>query len=346
LLAGTLGLPWDQTTLLAYILLLILENLYRLALRAMARGRAVTDSGGASWSGEGHTHACRQVLPDAGRVLFAWLFVVTLPLTLYAFGARQVVSDVRFYVAQFEQLGLYEQALDPVGEILIDTARGQSGNVRRAVGLLSDDDVRLAVQALFPEAWTTALIEQALEAILSWLETGAAQGVPPITIPVTDIARHAQNATSELFDQYAADRPTCVPGGPPSAFCRPQGVSTAAYAATYKPEAMGIVTGIFALIPAELDLSTAVTMSPQTFQKPLASLRQVGQGLQSVDRVLAWAWAACALALAALWSLSILSGLGRGRVVCRRGRRVGGQLDACRAGIQRRAGANHRARPE
>ena len=297
-------LPWDQTIALAYVVLLVLEGLYCLLLRVHGGELAANHE---SQAPPGHPGArvpvWREMVSGAGRVALAWLFVVILPLTLYAHGARQVVFDGRFYLDQVERLGLYEQALDPVGQLLVDAARGQGRDVRRAIALLSPDDVRLAAQLAMPQEWTVAFAEQVMGATLAWLEAGQGRSVPPITVPVGDVERHLEDAISVLFDQHAAVLPVCASGTPAGASfaCRPPEMSPAAYAAIVKPAVMAIVDESFGLIPGELDLSAVVTMSPRTFSKPLTFLAQVRRWVQLGDRLLIRAGIACLLALALLW---------------------------------------------
>jgi tetratricopeptide (TPR) repeat protein len=308
-------LPWDQALVLTYVGTLVLEGAYRLVLqvlnvkaleegrrtlagargqddRTFGPGRAVSP-----WSGGDHRLSSVWMLLT---ILFAALLILAFSLTLYAFGSRQVALDTRFYVSQYEELGLHEEVTSLASEVVLDMARQQGPDVRRAIALLSDQDVHLAEQMILPEQWTIAAIEQTLEATTDWLQADDDRRVPPISVALGDVERHLQDAVSMLLDRRLAALPLCRVGMAANAFCRPEEMSVVAFVATFKPEGLAIVDESLALIPAELDLSTAVTLSPRTFQGPLAALAQLRERIQAWDRALTWAGIGCLAAWAML----------------------------------------------
>lgn len=298
--------PWDRVVVLAYLLLLLFEAGYRLVLRRVRPDRF---------------HAAEQAVePDgnltgaeaaAWRRLLAWscaaLLVLLAPLALYAAGTRQVAADSRFYAAGFERWGAYDALVDLVAAEAPDLVRGrQDPLLRDAVRQLDEPGRREVGQVLLPRPWTAAVFEQVVVAVLHWLQAEETQRVPAVTVSVEDVVRHAKEALSVALDRHIAAMPVC-PEGLAASSCRPQGTSVIAYTAVHKPERLASLDDTFALIPAEVDLSTAVALSPGTFVKPLAALAQARQARQTFDRLLRWAGVAClVLALGAF-------GLVRGR---------------------------------
>ena len=309
---------WDLLIALAYIVLLILEGLYRLALRGMAptvygRGREARDV------------ARRRVavgvpLGNGVRVVLGALcalgFVLVFPVTFYVYGARQVAFDVRFHQDQVEELGLYEALLHLGSDFALDAAMKWDPQVRRGVALLSDEDVDLTSRTVLPREWTLAVIEGGLEGTLAWLQADDARRVPPVSLPVHDLVRHLKDAASVAVDREVAELPVCASDKQAGAFCRPGELSVAAFVATQKPEGMAIVDDLFALIPAELDLSTLVTLAPREFRKPMAFLAEMRTQVHVLDRALGWAGAGVLVLLAVLIILcaatprSLLGGVG------------------------------------
>lgn len=303
--------PWTQVIASAYLLLIALEGAYRLALRLWRR--ELFDRARAALPSAGESPETHETRPWARRAAWAAryattvLFAVTAVLALWLYGAREAVFDARTYAELFEDPDLYGRLLDLAADLGTDLARSQGSEVRRGAALLSEEDVRLAARLLLPQEWTAAVAEQALGATLSWLEGGAERRVPPVSVPLDDVKRHVKDAVSVTADRVMADLPICAPSMPAYAFCRMEQMSVAAHVATYKPEAMRIVDESFALIPGDLDLATAVSLVPRTFEQPLAALSQVGQRLQAWDSVLAWLGVACVVLLAVLWLLSAMT---------------------------------------
>jgi tetratricopeptide (TPR) repeat protein len=282
---------WDQVLCLAYVLLLILEALYRVVLRGSASmllhdARAALDTA----RGRGDTGSVEDVrLADWRAFLAAWcagLIVLAALLGGYVYGVRQVLFDTRFYVSQFEDSPLYDELLRLGGRTVLDVARGQGADVRRAVDRLSVDDVSLASRLVLPREWTVAVAEQVLEVTLVWVQSDTEQRVPPIALPIGDIERHVRDATSVLLDQHMTALPICSPAMSEGAWCRREDMSVTAHIATYKPDDMAIVDEVFEMIPAELDLATLVSMSPRTFEGVLTALDEVRLWAGYVDRAL------------------------------------------------------------
>lgn len=315
-LAYLVFFPWEQVIALAYPLFLILEGLYRLLLRRVCP--AVHDQ--ARW-----TVAATRGPPGTERsllwrgipsLLCASLLVTVLPPTITFYGLRQVALDVRFYVAGFEKWEVYDPIARLAGDVAIDAAadamRKPSSQVWRVLQTLTEEDKAIAARTLLPAPWTGAVVEQALDATLSWLQRpyrakDVRQRVPSISLPVHDVKRHLQETISVLLDRHVAALPACASGTSSSTSCRPADMSAVAYTATHKPEALAAVDEAFALVPAELDLSTAVTLFPRAFQRPLTLLDQVRGGVRGVDRVLGWIGAGCLLAWVCLWLFSSVS---------------------------------------
>ena len=309
-LAYVLFLPWAQAIALTYVIVIVLESAYRWTLRklnlsswhqitglaalAAASGRRSLSSGLCArrgWKARGQS---------VSVLLAASLFVIICPAVLYGYSVRRVVFDTGFYVSQLERSDLYEYAARMAGEAAVDAARGRNREVRRAVGLLSGQDVEFVGRTILSKEWTAALVEQALDGVLFWLQADDRRRVPGVSLPIGDLQRHIQEATSVLLDRHMAALPLCAPGGSASALCRPRQMSAAAYIATHKPESIAIVDEAFAMIPADLDLSTAVTLAPRVFQKPVSFLHQVRTRVHTLERLLAWMGAGCLGLLSAL----------------------------------------------
>lgn len=295
--------PWDQVVALAYLLLSLLEALYALLRRR--RGRAALDR---AWRIE--VLCWRQAMGRllrlrAGmRAACAASFVLLFSVALLGHGARQVALDARFYASLIDSSGAYEIALRWAGDAMVDLLPRQDPDVRRAVAGATDQDLYAAAQQLLPRPWTLAVVEKALDATLSWLATEGDRRVPPVTLPFGDVQRHLEDALSLLIDRRAAALPPCPSDAARAEACRPQEMSVAAYVATYKPPALAAVEEALAMIPAELDLATAVTLAPGTFREPLALASEARSRVQDVHRALAWARVGCALSLALLTLLS------------------------------------------
>jgi tetratricopeptide (TPR) repeat protein len=168
---------------------------------------------------------------------------------------------------------------------------------------LTEDDIRLAEQWALPEPWTTTWLQESLAVTLAWMQTTGEQRVPPILIPVADIERHIKDAASLLLDRHLATLPTCTPDMAATAYCRPSGMSVPAYAATYKLKDMAIADEILDLIPAELDLSTAVALYGRPFIEPLNDLDHARSALHALNQGLSLAGLLCLVLLALLWLL-------------------------------------------
>jgi hypothetical protein len=312
---------WAKRIALGYLILIALEGAYRAAGR-LAGWTAISAPPAGDAPAE-RDHAGRQLL--GGRIAAAAVTVLLLVATLYAQGLHAVALDARVYADAFQPLGLYERLLDAAAGLLVDAARDQGGQARRAVDLLSEEELDAATRLALPEAWTEALLEQALASTFSWLEEDAPSSVPPVYAPVADLQHHLKLAVSYLFDRVAPRLPACAEGMSSEALCRPDDMSVAAFVAIHKPDALAMVDEPFTLVPAEIDFATAVTMSPRTFREPLALLSRAGEIAATADRVLLGSgWAALAsylllLALSArsarevlLWSGIALLGAGAG----------------------------------
>jgi tetratricopeptide (TPR) repeat protein len=282
---------WDQVLCFAYVLLLILEGLYRVVLRESAPGLlygacAALDAA----RGQGATAPAQEVrLADWRAFLAGWcagLLVLVTVLGGLAYGTRQVLFDTRFYTAQFEGSPLYDELLRLGGQMIRDVARSQGTDVRRAVDWLSLEDVSLASRLILPREWTVAVVEQVLDATLDWIQSDTEQPVPPIALPIGDVERHIKGAASVLLDQHMAGLPICAPGMSERAWCRRENMSVTAHIATYKPDDMAAVDELFEMIPADLDLVTVVSMSPRTFEGLLGALDEVRLWTGYADRAL------------------------------------------------------------
>jgi len=283
---------WDQRAALAVLLLLLWEAAWGWwQRRRRAQGTADT----VQVSGQ---------LADAGWILRCALSVLAIGafiVTLLGYGARQTVFDARTYAVLLSRSTLYEQALIPASELVRDMLRDQRGDVRRVASTLSDEDLRAGLEVVLPREWSAALVEQAMDKTLAWLDGDSTRKVPAISVPVGDLERHLQDAVSVLADTKMAELPPCSAQLPRNAFCRAPEVSPAAHVAIYKPQVIARVDETFALIPPELDLSTAVSMSPQTFREPLKMLEQARLLVQRIDRALSWVGVICLLSWVGLW---------------------------------------------
>ena len=301
--------PWEEVIAGAYTVLVILEALYSLLSRRRQRASPAPDNAGdaARTQTDDPTPSVRRKRTWIPTALCAVLFVAIVPPTATFFAAREVILDTRFYLSQLERPEVYDEALRLAGDAALSAARGQGATVRRAVALLSEEDVRQAAELLLPTEWTEAVIEQALDGTLSWLQADDASRVPALSLPVQDVKRHATEATSTVLDRQMAALPLCTPETPRATLCRPSHQSVAAYAASRKPALLGLVDGVFALFPAEVDLATVVTMAPRPFQEPLDALAETREILRTVDRALAAAGIVC---LSLLTLLAFLGAVG------------------------------------
>jgi tetratricopeptide (TPR) repeat protein len=299
-------LPLDRLVTFSFVAAAILEGATRLLLRlvrpaAVDRARiALEVASRPSRDGPLRMGAGRMALTATG----ALLFVLAFSPTAYVFVARQVAFDTRFYLASLQTSGLYDQLVQLAGDAALDAARGHSAGARQVANDLSKEDVRTAERLILPAPWTLSWLDRSIDATLSWLETEDGRSVPPISLPIEDLQRHVKDAASVLMDQYIPDLPLCTPDMPSRSHCRPQGTSVAAYAATFKPENLAIADKVFALIPAELDLSTAVTMFPDPFRKPLAYLAGARKAVQTLDRGLPIAGITCLVLFVLTWFLA------------------------------------------
>ncbi|MBN1933889.1 MAG: hypothetical protein JW934_04460 [Anaerolineae bacterium] len=293
LVAWLLVAPLPATLALACLLLLVAEGIYRSILRRrrpewFAAAQPVVERAVPAW----HSWAA---------LLCALILILLLPLTLYAYGARQTLADTRFWARGLAEWGLYEEIIDLVGEELPGALRQQPAPIRNAVRSLDEQTRREALVALLPRPWTEAVALQAVEATLDWLQADGAARVPAISVPVGDVIQHAKLALSIALDKTISALPICPPGIAASTQCRPTEMSVVAYTATTKPDALAAIDDLFAMIPPDVDLSTAVTLSPRTFQTMLTSLEQIRGGLRQFDRFLRWAGLACALVWIGAW---------------------------------------------
>ncbi|MBN1582320.1 MAG: tetratricopeptide repeat protein, partial [Anaerolineae bacterium] len=254
--------------------------------------------------------AARQVIdPDNGppatsdgvapwRPVLAWscaaLLTLVLPVVLYAGGLRQVAADTRFYAAGLERWGGYDALVQLAAERAPNLVRNQDQLLRNAVRQLDEQGRREVAQILLPRPWTLAVVEQSITATLDWLQADDVQRVPAVTISVDDVIRHTREALSVALDRYIAAMPVC-PSGIVSPSCRSEEMSVVAYTAAHKPEWLALLDDMFTLVPAEVDLSTAVALSPGTFRKPLATLGEIREARQAYDRLLGRAGGVCLL---------------------------------------------------
>jgi hypothetical protein len=297
-----LGLPWPQIVLVSFLATLLLETLIRLGLRALApdlvlaaRERlAPLRAGPAKRVGP-----IRTIL----AALAALLFVLCFAPTAYLYLARETLFDARIWVQNVHASGLYDAGIRYASATAQASARRQRGDARQIADLLTEDDLRLAESWALPAPWTTAWLRESLDATLNWMQSTSDQRVPPISVPVSDIERHAKDAASLLIDQYAQTLPLCTPDTPAREYCRPPEMSVDAFRATYKPENMAIADEILEIVPDELDLSTAVALFGQPFQNPLAELNRVRSAIQEWELLLPLAGALCLGLLALLWLL-------------------------------------------
>lgn len=241
------------------------------------------------------------------RCALSVLAIGTFALVLLGYSVRQTVFDARTYAVLLSHSTLYEQALTPVSEWARDMLRSQGGDARRAASMLSDEDLRTGVALVLPREWSAALVEQAMDKTLAWLDGESTRQVPALSVPVGDLQRHLQDAVSVLADAQMAELPLCSAQMARNAFCRMPDVSPVAHVAIYKPQVLARVDETFALVPPELDLSTAVSMSPRTFREPLEMLDQGRSFVQRVDRVLLWMAAICLLSWVGLWCASVVT---------------------------------------
>ena len=286
---------WVQIVALTYLLWLVFQKLYRLALRRIRPALF-----------EQIRRAARRpivfkpttVRRSAIALGCTALLAVALPPTIYARSLRETITDAGFYARQIPRCQVYDALIDLVAGETPRLARKQDPLIKNAIHALDEKAKRQAAQILLPERWTQATIEQALGVTLEWLQSEGRQRVPGITVSVADLARHTTEALSFALDEHIAAMPVCPAGIAASTSCRPAGMSRVAYAATYKPDALASIGQTFELLPAQVDLSTAVTISPRTFQTPLAALEQIRLAIQTVDR--AWNGAAFLCLLATL----------------------------------------------
>lgn len=300
--AYLLGLPWPQIVTLSFVATVLLETLIRLGTRILARPlveRAQMYLAPQS--------AERSTGTGTGRVLLtaltALLFVLCFSLTSLVYVARETLFDARVGVRNLYDSGLYSALVRVAGDKAKEAARKQRGAAQQAAELLTEDDIRLAEQWALPEPWTTAWLQESLDATLAWMQTTSDQRVPPISIPVSDIERHVKDAASLLLDQHLTTLPACTPGMSPDAYCRPPGMSVDAYKATYKLQNMAAADEILDLVPAELDLSTAVALFGQPFKRPLQELERARAAVQLLDRGLPLAGLLCLALFFLLWLL-------------------------------------------
>jgi tetratricopeptide (TPR) repeat protein len=310
--------PWQEVLALSYVCLLAIEFAYRLILERVAPdllnaardpSSAVVSFFNPAWLRR--TQTWRSWL--AASVVLLSAFVIAL--TIYAQSAYGVVTDVDFYLGQYTALSLYRQYERSVGQEILDLARAQGADARRAVGLMSDTDATWVARLVLPEAWTAVMVEKVLDATLSWLQDADPSAVPPVTVPVDDVQRHTQEAMSVLYDRYASQLPLCSSDRAKKGSCRPPDLSQTAYLALYKPRAMARSSDVFTLIPAELDLATAVTLFPGTFDEVLGTARVARDGLMAWQRwlgrgVLLSILLFCTSMMIGVWSLD--RALGRG----------------------------------
>ena len=297
-----LGRPWPQIVLVSFLATLLLETLIRLGLRALApdlvqaaRERLAPLRAGPAK----HVGPIRTIL----AALAALLFVLCFAPTAYLYLARETLFDARIWVQNLHASGLYDAGIRYAGATAQASARRQRGDARQIADLLTEDDLRLAESWALPTPWTTAWLRESLDATLNWMQSTSDQRVPPISVPVSDIERHAKDAASLLIDQYAEILPLCTPDTPAREYCRPPEMSADAFRATYKPENMAIADEILEIVPDELDLSTAVALFGQPFQNPLAELNRVRSAIQEWESLLPLAGALCLGLLALLWLL-------------------------------------------
>jgi hypothetical protein len=301
--AYLLGLPVPQIVLASFLATLLLETLVRLALRILARPLFQ-----AARERLTYPHADPGKRAGAVRMalaaLTALLFALCFSFTAYVYLTRETLFDARVWIQKLHPSGLYDAGLRYASATAQATARQQRGDARQIADLLTDDDLRLAEQWALPTPWTTAWLYESLDATLHWMLTTGDQRVPPISVPVADIERHAKDAASLLIDQYAETLPLCTPDTPARQYCRPPEMSVDAYRATYKPQDMAVADEILEIVPDELDLSTAVALFGEPFQKPLAELNRARSAVQELEKRLPLAAVLSLGLLALLWLLS------------------------------------------
>jgi hypothetical protein len=310
LICSTLGLgaayllnrPWSEGILIAFVTMLLLETMTRIGLRRIARAAAQrAEAAIAAHDGKQLTN--RRPVRTLGTVIVALLLVPIFSFTLWTYVMRETVFDARIWTRNLNDSGFYTTLIRAASDTALDAAYQQRGTARQVAELLTEDDIRLAEQWSFPEPWTTTWLQESLATTLAWLQTPGEQRVPPISIPVSDIERHAKDAASLLLDRHLAALPTCTSEMTSSAFCRPADMSVDAHTATFKLQNMAIADEILDQIPAELDLSTAVALFDRPFSRPLSYLAQARGLVQELDRGLALAGVLCLALLALLWLL-------------------------------------------
>ncbi len=293
LLARLLVTSLSATLSLAALFLLAIESLYRACLRRR-RPDWFADQG----------HAAVSPWRDWAALSCALALVLLLPITLYAYVTRQTLTDLRVWAYGFNRWGIYETLLDLTAQELPNVVCQQPPLTRYALSELAPAVQREALTALLPPQWSEAVTLLTVESTLEWLQTASTARVPSISIPVGEVVQHAKRALSIALDDYIADLPICPTGTATSAHCRPSEMSVIAYTATFKPEALTAVDQATALIPPDVDLATAVTLSPNTFRSALASLAQLRTNLAWFDRLLGWAGLACMLCWVGVWAWS------------------------------------------
>ncbi len=283
----------------AYMSLLALEGAYRLALRWRARELAITAQKALTGDRE-RAEPRFTLLRSIVGACVAVLLVALMLVAFLGYAVREVLLAPHFYLNLVGNEQVYNDLVGVVGEMAVKIARSRGPEERRAVALLSEQDVEQAAQLLMPREWTVAVLDRVLVATVAWLRADDEQHVPSFSLPIRDLWRHARDATSLLLDRHMAGLPTCTPDMPDDAYCRPEEMSVVAYVATYKPANLARVDDIFALLPAEVDLATAVTLAPRQLGSLVDMLGKARQRVHAADRVLRWAGIGCLVAWAVL----------------------------------------------
>jgi len=300
--AHLLNLSRSESILVAFVAVIALESLARLGMRRFAPS-TVRRANACVEIPHGERKTRMGLARAIGSAVAALLFALVFSLTSWAWVVRETLFDPRALTHSLYNSGFYPALVAYAGDAALDAARQQRGDARWVAELLTEDDLRLIKEWGLPEPWTTAWLQESLAAALTWVEAPGSQRVPPISIPLSDIERHAKDAASLLLDRHLAAIPACTPDTAPGVYCRPPDMSVQAYIATYKPPNMGIADEILDRVPAELDLSTAIALFGGPLREPLKNLDRVRTAIWTLNWRLALSGLLCLVPLASLWLL-------------------------------------------
>ncbi|MFQ6015760.1 MAG: hypothetical protein ACE5NP_09995 [Anaerolineae bacterium] len=190
--------------------------------------------------------------------VFAVIFILVTPLTLFAFDLRSVLLNPDFYKQELTRYGIYDKLFDMVAEEVKGLAQQEGLGVGEGLMLIPESEIMRLLRVVVPPDWVQEQAERALDQFFSWLRSD--QDVPTIVIPLKEVKGKLVTQLERELERKVRQFPECEPGQQPEVgengipSCLPPGVDKSALLERFKPQLMGEANRLLQEIPDELNL--------------------------------------------------------------------------------------------